>query len=48
MNWHTAKKLKRAMRRTFALLLAAVTLSSSIAFAAETDEKAMRELYGDD
>ena len=47
MNWQALKKLKRAMRRTFVLLLATLMLSGSV-YADNTDEKALREQYGDD
>ena len=47
MNRHIPQKLKSTVRRTLALLLAASTLSGNIV-AAETDEQALRELYGSD
>ena len=47
MKRHALKKLKKAMRRTVSLLLAVLMLNIS-AFAADPDEKALRELYGDD
>ena len=47
MNRHTGKKVNRSMRRMMSLLLAALMLGGS-AFADNTSDKAMQELYGDD
>ena len=47
MKRHMLKKLNHAARRTLTLLLAMLMLSGSV-YADNTDEKAMRELYGDD
>ena len=47
MDRHTGKKVNRSIRRIVSLLLAALTLGGS-AFADNTSDKAMQDLYGKD